>query len=640
MERDTFYVTTPIYYVTARPHLGSLYSTLLADILARWQRLRGKETFMLTGTDEHGQKVAQAAQEAGKHPKIFVDSFIDAYKRTWREYAIDYNRFIRTTDPNHVAAVQHWLRQMVAKDEIYKDAYTGWYCTPCETFVTEKDAGDVVLEGPPACPSCGRATHKISEECYFFRLSAYQDKLLAWYKEHPDFILPRERAHEVINFVKAGLKDLCISRTAIDWGIPFPGDKKHIAYVWADALNNYITAIGYAQKGKEQEFKKWWPADVHVLGKDIVRFHAIYWPAFLMATDLPLPHQLLVHGWIKINQQKMSKSLGNVVDPDVLQENYGADQVRFYLARHMAVNHDGDFSTADLERTITADLANSIGNLLNRTLTLAEQHGLREVASPPAWANAALELRDAGATMVEEFVAHMAELHIHLALASLMKFVAQVNAYFHAAQPWKIAKSDAKAFAEVIAATCESLRTVGLLLTPIMPTKMQELLGSIGVRLKEGHNTIGELEANVWNHTFVLKRGKPLFEKPEKTTESAAPATAQPPSSEQIKIDDFAKVELRVGTIQECEPVPKSDKLYKLQVNLGPLGMRQVLSGIQKYFAPDDLIGKQAVFVCNLKPRKMLGLESQGMLLVSEDADGKLQLITVGASVPDGERIR
>ena len=388
MNQEKFYVTTPIYYVTAKPHLGSLYSTLLADVVARWNKLKGKRTFFLTGTDEYGQKVALQAEKAGKQPQEFVDSFIPAYKELWADYEIVYNHFIRTTDEDHVKAVQQWITMLIAKGDIYKAFYEGWYCTHCETFVTEKEIdpqGVYGADSGPACPSCARPTKAVSEETYFFRLSAYQDKLLKFYKENPTFVVPKERLNEVINFVESGLKDLSISRTTISWGIPFPGDAKHVTYVWADALNNYITGIGYGNQLREKDFHQWWPADLHILGKDIIRFHAIFWPAFLMASGLPLPKQLLVHGWITVDNQKMSKSFGNVIDPVELLQKYGADQVRYYLVRQMAVNQDGNFSITDLEQRITADLANDLGNLLNRMTALAEKFDAMVINPPAAW---------------------------------------------------------------------------------------------------------------------------------------------------------------------------------------------------------------------------------------------------------------
>ena len=640
--KEKFYVTTPIYYVTARPHLGSLYSTLIADVVARWQRLCGKDSFFLTGTDEHGQKVAQAAEAVGKDPKAFVDSFIPAYEQVWQQYELAYNYFVRTTDPGHKEGLQVFLQRLIESGAIYKDRYHGWYCTPCETFVTRVEhAGQA-----PPCPSCGRETALVQEETYFFRLSAYAQPLLDFYREHPDFIVPRERANEVIAFVEAGLTDLSISRTTVAWGVPFPDDPNHTVYVWVDALANYITAIGYGQEARQEQFEHLWPADLHVLGKDIVRFHAIYWPAFLMAAGLPLPKRLLVHGWIKVDKQKMSKSLGNVVDPVVLHDKYGVDQVRYYLMRQIAVNTDGEFSIADLEQRINSDLANDLGNLLQRMSTLARKNDLFEVRPPEAWSPAALSLRDAAWSTIEQFRQYMDECEFHLALAALWRFIHQVNAYFHEQEPWKISKADSVRFAEIISATCHSLRMIGILVAPIMPVKMAVLLGAIGTTCNTEGSCLEELELGVWQQTFRLMETEPLFRKIDKTEQEVTDSEkgkedeqiAQKPSY--VAFEDFVKVELVVGTIKECDPVPKSEKLLKLQVDCGAYGMRQVLSGIAHAYRPDQLIDTQAIFVLNLKPRKMMGLESQGMMLLAEDDAGSLVIATVADPVPNGMRLR
>ncbi len=632
-EKNKFYVTTPIYYVTAKPHLGHLYSTVIADVLARWNKLKGKKTFFLTGTDEFGQKIAQAAQKAGKSPQEFVDSFIDAYKTVWRDFEIDYSIFMRTTNEFHIKAVQEWISVLMAKGDVYKSFYTGWYCTHCEAFVTELEHSDTA----PNCPTCGRVTQQLSEEAYFFKLSAYQDRLLKFYEENPDFIIPQERAHEVINFVKSGLKDLSISRTTVKWGVPFPGDDKHVTYVWADALNNYITAIGWGQKGKEQEFNFWWPADVQVMGKDIIRFHAIYWPAFLMATGLALPKHLLVHGWFKVGEQKMSKSLGNVIDPAGLYKEYGADPVRYYLMRQMAITHDGEFSVEDLEQKISSDLADDLGNLLNRMSTLVQKYSLTALTPPQQWSAAANELYQDSLIMINEFQVSMDEYMFHMALARIWRFINQTNAYFHSQEPWKVAQKEPEKFKEILSATAHALHGVAILLWPVMPQKMEQLLVSLGAHLPS--NGIDQLSGQAWSKTFMIQKIETLFAKPvEKTQESGIPKDS---NAETIGIDDFAKVHLTVGTIEHCETIAQSDKLYKLQVNFGPLGMRQILSGVRKYFAPENLIGKQAIFVTNLAPRKMMGFESQGMMLATgENADKKISIISPVIPVPNGMRLK
>lgn len=637
-QKNKFYVTTPIYYVTAKPHLGHLYSTVIADALARWHKLKNNDVLFLTGTDEFGQKIAQAAEKAGKQPQEFVDSFIDAYKNVWRDYNIQYDIFMRTTNQFHIEAIQKWILQLIEKGDIYKSFYKGWYCTHCETFVTEHE----INAQAPNCPTCSRITQMLSEEAYFFKLSSYQDKLLKLYQEHPDFIWPNERAQEVINFVKSGLKDLSISRTTIKWGVPFPNDDKHVTYVWADALNNYITAIGWGQKGKEQEFKKWWPADVQVMGKDIIRFHAIYWPAFLMASGLEIPKHLLVHGWFKVGGQKMSKSFGNVIDPIDLQKSYGADQVRYYLLRHLAITHDGEFSIEDLEQRIASELADDLGNLLNRMAMLCLKYDLTRLTPIQKISDKTRDLMLEAQITVVEFKQQIETGLFHMALSRAWKLINLTNAYFHSQEPWKLAKTNPELFAEIMWATAQSLQTISVLLWPVMPTKMETLLASLGCTLNFSIDQIDELVAQPWKDTFMITKIDTLFAKPapEETTVATQPIAPTIVTNNNLDIEEFAKVELTVGTIISCEEIPASDKLYKLQVNFGALGVRQILSGIRKAFAPDELIGKQAIFVTNLKPRKMLGLESQGMLLTAQTEQKGLSIVSPGKTVENGTRLK
>lgn len=632
MQKNKFYVTTPIYYVNAAPHLGSLYSTLLADVAARYHKLMSQNVFFLTGTDEHGQKIFEAAKKVGKNSKEFVDQFIPAYKKMWELYEIEYTKFIRTTDAYHVQAVQSWILKLIEQGDIYKGVYTGWYCTPCERFVTEKDQLQDAKE--ITCPVCLRPCNEISEECYFFRLSAYQDRLLEFFKEHPDFITPKERLNEVIAFVKEDLKDLSISRTTVSWGIPFPGDDKHVTYVWADALNNYITAIGYGQD--EKELHKWWPADMQILGKDIVRFHAVYWPAFLMASGLAMPKKLLVHGWIKVGEQKMSKSLGNAVDPKSLADCYGVDQIRYYLIRKMAVTHDSEFSLQDIEQSINSELANDLGNLLNRAVTLAEKFNYTNIQAPDEWSSETLVLQQECAKMVQETLALVKEGFLHRAVQRVWEYIAQSNAYFHNHEPWKTAKENPALFQEVIAATVYSLRTIGVLLWPVMPKKMEQLLASLDYTLPKKEPMLHIFEKLAWTDKMKIFRIETLFQKYEKPMDIKNDQVVQTAELQNcITIDDFAKVELRVGQIISCEMVEKSDKLLKLQVDFGDFGKRQIFSGMRKYFSPEDLINKQAVFVVNFKPRMIMGMESQGMLLTADDS-----LIVPSKEIKLGEKVK
>jgi len=660
--KNKFYVTTPLYYVNAKPHVGTLYSTILADVAARWNKLLGKEVFFLTGTDEHGQKIQETAESAGKEPKEFVDSMIPVFKKAWQRYSIEYDRFIRTTDKDHEKAVISWINKLIEQDDIYKSEYVGWYCVSCEAFVSAETEA-IKEDGKYLCPTHKRELKEISEESYFFRLSAYEDKLLEFYEKNPNFIVPRDRINEVISFVKSGLKDLSISRKSVSWGIPFPGDSSHTVYVWGDALNNYITGIGYGQNDakKDEQFNFWWPADRHIMAKDIVRFHAVFWPAFLMAAGLQPPKQLLVHGYILMDQHKMSKSLGNVMDPHTLADWYGVDQVRYYLMSQMSINQDGNFDLKNLEEHINADLANNLGNLLNRTISLALKNNITTVTPPETWEGEMAILREHCEDAFRFYWEEMNKGFYHVALAELWKFISSVNAYFHKEQPWVLAKKNPELFAEVISATCHSLYWVAIMLWPIMPTKMEQLLAALGKKLELGKNYEDEIRKDVWNETFTLtKQDGPLFVKPEshvseeQEEESKNVGTKKTPEKTKdvkvreeqdsstpgtITIDDLIKVDLRVGTITTCEPVEKSNKLYKMSIDLGPLGTRTIFAGVAKDFTPEDLINKQGVFVANLKPRKMMGSESQGMMLVAKQDDGSLQRVTVAQPVENGSKL-
>lgn len=653
---NKFYVTTPIYYVNSKPHLGTLYSTLIADVAARWNKLLGKEVFFVTGTDEHGQKLEEAAKKAGLEPKAFVDSIVPAFKDSWKRFELDYDKFIRTTDNDHEKAVIKLLNQLYENDDIYKSTYSGWYCVPCETYVTINSETLKNEKGEHLCPTCNRGLQELEEESYFFRLSAYQDQLLEFYEKNPNFIVPKEKLNEVLSFVKSGLKDLSISRKNVKWGIPLPWDKNHTTYVWADALTNYIAAIGFGSDDKKSvdSFDKWWPASLQVMAKDIIRFHAVYWPAFLMALNLPLPKKLLVHGYILTGGSKMSKSLGNAVDPDKLADWYGVEPVRYYLLRQMPINQDGHFILKDLENRISADLANNLGNLLNRTVSLALNNCLSEVVAPVSFETRSCVLREKCEEAFRSFWDEMNHCHYHIALSKLWIFISEINAFFHEQKPWAVVKENKELFNEIISAVAHSLYTIGVLLWPIMPKKAEELLSSIGHKFDIKNDYEEDLRKNLWNKTFKLNKLKePLFVRPEshvdieKVVENKKkenPVNDKKSKetfnvSDIITIDDFIKVKLIVGTILECEPVKGSNKLYKLSVDMGKLGKKQVLAGVAKFFKPEDLIGKQGAYVQNLKPRKLMGLESQGMMLFAKDEKGNMEMVTVGGKVENGTRL-
>jgi methionyl-tRNA synthetase len=647
MAKNKFYCTTPIYYVNAAPHLGTLYTTVIADVACRWNALRGKEVFFLTGTDEHGQKIAERAAQLEKSPKEFVDSMIPPFKAAWERYGIEYTKFIRTTDAAHEKAVIELIERLMASDDVYKSTYQGFYCVPDETFV----AGDV--DGvAPLCPSCQRSLQVVQEENYFFRLSAYADKLLAFYAQNPNFIQPKEKFNEVIEFVKSGLKDLSISRRTVSWGIPFPGDAQHTVYVWGDALTNYISAVGFGgQSSDDQEsMEKWWPADLHIMGKDIVRFHAVYWPAFLMAAGLPLPKKLLVHSYILVGDTKMSKSRGNVLDPMALADTYGAESIRYFLMRYTSFAQDANVSLDQLLAVVNADLSNSFGNLVNRVLSLSLANDGAVVPAMEHLENDGVVLREKAHECIATVCDEMAHYNYHLALAAVWKFVAELNAYLHEQQPWKVVKTDKKRFFEIISMTCHGLQVVSTLLWPVMPEKMKLVFAALGIAapVQNGVDTTEQLRKMTWNKSFNLTALSgslfPRIELAPAIEAEAKPALVAPvvekTQAPGITIDDFVKIELLVGTIVECVAMENSKKLLKLQVDFGPCGMRQIVSGIANYLKPEDLVGVQAVFVCNLPERKMGGELSQGMLVGVDDGANVFSPLLLSCKIPNGARVK
>jgi len=640
------YITTPIYYVNAKPHLGTLYTTLLADVFKRWYQIQGDQTFLLTGTDEHGQKVAEAAEKAGMSPQAFVDQLVPAFSSAWDHYHIGYDHFIRTTDPAHMRAVQGWLQRLIDSGDVYKDTYVGWYDQSQEAFLTEKDMEFRSGEEVPYSLLSGKQAIKVSEESYFFRLSKYQERLLAWYQSHPDFVVPHERLQEVISFVSSGLKDLSISRRTLTWGVPFPGDEHHVTYVWADALLNYVTGVGYDETGCSATCQQWWPADIQLMAKDILRFHAVYWPAFLMASGLPLPKTLLVHGWIKVDGQKMSKSIGNVVDPVQLAEAYGVDAVRYYLTRYLPITQDATFSTGDLETRVTTDLVNDLSNLVHRTLVLAQKQSLTKLSGPYAWTEAEQQLKVDIQQSIGAACKEMERLYLHQAYAEVWRAVARVNSYMHEQAPWQVLKTDEARFATIIAAVCHSLALIGAVVWPVMPASMERLFGALGVPFVPGRDMRSWICNGAWDLSFVLTPTAPLFTRLNQTKEQtmeekkeAVPTTADA-TANQISIDEFVKVEIHTGTIVSVSDIPNSEKIYQMQVDLGALGIRTICAGVKKHYSVDELTGRRAIFVTNLQPRKLLGVMSHGMMLMATDADGVPTIVAPADGVPNGTRLK
>jgi methionyl-tRNA synthetase len=651
-----FYITTPIYYPSDKLHIGHSYTTVAADALARYHRRRGHETWFLTGTDEHGQKIERAAAAAGKTPQVFVGEIVDWIKELWQALNISYDDFIRTSEPRHEQAVQKIFTRLHEKGDIYKSSYEGWYCIPCETFWLEGK-----LKEGNVCPDCGRPVELTREESYFFRLSQYGDRLLKHIEANPDFIQPASRRNEMVSFIKQGLEDLCVSRATVKWGIPVPIDPNQVIYVWLDALSNYITALGWGTED-DHLYKKFWPADVHLVGKEITRFHTIIWPCILMALGEPLPQKVFGHGWLLFGTaaDKMSKSKGNVVDPFVLIERYGLDAVRYYLLREVPFGSDGTYTEDAFILRTNVDLANDLGNLLSRTTQMINKFGAGQVPTPVPAADDRI-LSGVAAEVIREYETAFDKLEINVAVLSLWKLIARANKYIDEQAPWALARDPEKAdqLANVLYNLAESLRLVAVLLTPILihtPEKIWEQLGldAAAVRTEKWEDSVrwGALQPGI-----AIRRGDPLFprievEKKGASVEEAKPAAPAPVKAEpasvtevvegvaQIEYEDFAKVELKVATVIEAERVPKADKLLKLQLQVGE-EQRQIVSGIAQHYTPDQLIGKRIILVANLKPKALRGVESHGMLLAASSPDGKLSLVTLDqADFPSGIRVK
>lgn len=650
MEKKPFYITTPIYYPSGNPHIGHCYTTVACDSIARYRRMQGYDVMFLTGTDEHGLKIEQKAAEKGVTPKEYVDEVVKTFKKLWSYMNISYDRYIRTTDDYHIETVQKIFKALYDKGYIYKGEYKGKYCTPCESFWTESQ-----LDENGCCPECHREVTEAKEEAYFFKMSPFAERIEKLLTE-TDYLQPKTRATELVNnFIKPGLEDLCVSRTTFKWGIPVTFDDKHVVYVWIDALSNYISALGFWNE-QYNDFDKFWPADVHMVAKDIMRFHAIVWPAMLMALDLPLPKHLAVHGWITFNGQKMSKSLGNVVDPFILGERYGADAIRYHILREMALGADSSFSNEIMINRINSDLANGLGNLVSRTVAMADKYFGGTLPADREAGDFDAELIAEAKGLVAKVDEFMDKTQINNALAEIFKVVSRANKYIDETAPWVLGKDESKKarLATVLYNLLETIRIVSTLLSNFMPTTMPKVWEQIGAAESdityENAGKFGVLPADVTVH-----RGEIIFPRIDVNKEieelnKIIGSNAEPeakaddgfepaPIADEITIDDFAKVDLRVALVKDCEKVKKSKKLLCLQLDDG-FGGRQVVSGIAAWYKPEDLIGKKVVIVANLKPVKLCGVESNGMICAADTPDGAASVIFPDQDLPCGAKLR
>ncbi|WP_267919721.1 methionine--tRNA ligase [Lysinibacillus fusiformis] len=655
-QKKTFYITTPIYYPSGKFHIGTAYTTVASDAIARYKRLRGYDVRFLTGMDEHGQKIQEKAAEAGKHPQDYVNEIAEAAKKLWALMDISYDDFIQTTQERHTKAVEKIFQKFLDNGDIYKGEYEGWYCTPCESFFTETQ----LVDGN--CPDCGRPVHKVKEESYFFNMKKYADRLLSYYEENLGFIEPESRKNEMINnFIKPGLEDLSVSRTSFDWGIKVPGDPKHVIYVWVDALTNYITSLGYLSDD-ETLFNKYWPADVHVVGKDIVRFHTIYWPIFLMALDLPLPKKVFAHGFIMMKDGKMSKSKGNVIYPEMLIERYGLDATRYFLLRELPFGSDGVFSPESFIERTNFDLANDLGNLLNRTISMINKYYDGIIPSENLQSTEFdTALKEQAESVRIKYEESMEKMQFSVVLADLWTLVSRTNKYIDETQPWVLAKEEADKpkLGSVMRNLAESLHQIAVMLQPFMTTTPKHMMEQLGLDDKFlAWDTIETFGNTIPANIKVVEKGIPIFPRLENEVEIAyireemrgSVKTSQEeeiksetksdenPEIPEITIDDFMKIDLRVATVTACETVPKADKLLKLQVDLG-YEQRQVVSGIAKFYSPDELVGQKVIVVANLKPVKLRGELSQGMILAGEK-DGILKLASVDSKLENGAKVK